>query len=389
MNKRHRIAVVIPKYGLIGGAEGFAASLTNQLACDSVTEIHVFTNRHIKGEETERIFFHHVPIISFPRFFKTPSFAVFAQRAINRAGIDIIHAHDRMFGPDLYTMHGLPHRLWVREVRKKKRPSLFDRGTIWVEERMVAGGACRYFLAVSRLTRDLFLREYPVDPAFVPVVHPGIDPEDAIEIERGTKDEARQTINRRFGLPPEASLIIFASMNFDIKGLSALLAGLGRLKSRRPTQLFHLIIVGGDNRHRYEKEATALGIANHITFTGAVSRKELGSIYAAGDLYAMLSKFDTFGMVVLEAMAKGLPVVISGNVGARDLVREGVNGFVVSVPQDADLVAEAIFQALRPDMHPALSRAALATAREYTWERSARQVADIYQKILDARGIGK
>jgi len=250
---------------------------------------------------------------------------------------------------------------------------------------MVTGGTCRYFLAVSHLTRDIFLREYPVDPALVPVVHPGIAPEDAMETERATKDTARQALRQRFGLTPEASLIIFASMNFDIKGLSALLAGLGRLKIRQPGRPFHLLVVGGDNRQRYEKEAKALGIGSHITFTGAVSREELRDIYIAGDLYAMLSKFDTFGMVVLEAMAKGLPVVISANVGAKDLVREGVNGFVIDNPQDADKVADVLFQALRKERLAALGRAALVTAQEHTWKKTAEQVGAIYDKILAAR----
>ena len=50
----------------------------------------------------------------------------------------------------------------------------------------------------------------------------------------------------------------------------------------------------------------------------------------------MLSRFDTFGMAALDAMAASLPVVLSGNVGAKDLVRDGVNGFVVGDPADAD-----------------------------------------------------
>jgi len=87
-------------------------------------------------------------------------------------------------------------------------------------------------------------------------------------------------------------------------------------------------------------------------------------------------------MVVLEAMAKGLPALISNKVGAKDLIREGVNGFVIAAPQDAELVAEVLRQALRPELQPALSRGAFATAQEHTWERCSRQVADIYRQIL-------
>lgn len=384
MNRPCRIAVVIPKYGLVGGAEGFAAALTERLALDNPAfEIHVFANRWQQdAEATERIFFHHVPIISFPRFLKTISFAFFAERAIAEIGFDVVHSHDRIFRPDIYTMHGLPHRIWAKEVREKRRLSLFDRTTAWVEKRMVTGGSCRYFLAVSHLTRDIFLKEYPVNPASAPVIHPGIDP--AAVSERGT-DADRQAIRRKYGLPPAAPLIIFVSMNFDIKGLDPLLAGLGKLKQLHPEQPFHLLVVGRDNLRKYEEETRQAGVSDHVTFTGIVSREDLGNIYATGDLYAMLSKFDTFGMVVLEAMAKGLPVVISGNVGAKDLVREGVNGFVIENTRDAESVARVLYHALREDVLAPMSAAARQTALEYTWERSARQVADIYRKIIDIK----
>ena len=384
MNHPCRIAVVIPKYGLVGGAEGFAAALTERLALDNPAfEIHVFANRWQQDAgTTERIFFHHVPIISFPRFLKTISFAFFAERAIAKIGVDVVHSHDRIFRPDIYTMHGLPHRIWAKEVREKRRLSLFDRTTAWVEKRMVTGGSCRYFLAVSHLTRDIFLKEYPVNPTCVPVIHPGTDP--AAVAARGT-DADRQAIRRKYGLPPTAPLIIFVSMNFDIKGLEPLLAGLGKMKQLHPEQPFHLLVVGKGNQRKYEEEAKQAGVSDHVTFTGVVSREDLDNIYATGDLYAMLSKFDTFGMVVLEAMAKGLPVVISGNVGARDLIREGVNGFVIENTRDAESVARVLYHALREDVLAPMSAAARQTALEYTWERSARQVADIYRKIIDIK----
>ncbi len=384
MNRPCRIAVVVPKYGLVGGAEGFAAALTERLSLDNPAfEIHVFANRWQQDTETaERIFFHHVPIISFPRFLKTISFAFFAERAIAKIGFDVVHSHDRIFRPDIYTMHGLPHRVWAKEIRKKRRLSLFDLSTAWVEKRMVNDGFCRYFLAVSHLTRDIFLKEYPVDPTSAPLIYPGIDPA-AVNARRPDAD--RREIRWKYGLPPTAPLIIFVSMNFDIKGLDPLLVGLGKLKQLHPEQPFHLMVVGRDNLPKYGEEARKVGVSDHVTFAGEVSREDIDDIYAAGDLYAMLSKFDTFGMVVLEAMAKGLPVVISGNVGAKDLVREGVNGFIIENTRDAENVARVLYNALQEDILAPMSTAARQTALEYTWERSARQVADIYRKIIDRK----
>jgi UDP-glucose:(heptosyl)LPS alpha-1,3-glucosyltransferase len=375
-----KIAVVIPKYGLVGGAEGVAAALTEQLALDPALEIHVFANRWQVW--SDRVIFHHVPVIRFPRFLTTISFACFAQKAIDRAGMDLIHAHDRMFRPHIYTMHGLPHRVWVKEVRKKKWMSLFDQSTAWVEKRMVSDGYCQYYLAVSSITRDIFLNEYKVDSGHVPIIHPGIDTVSATFAE---KDFTRSDMRRKYDLPPADPVIIFVSMNFDIKGLDPLMAGLGRMKQLHPDQRFTLLIVGRDNQKKYERLALQVGIAGQTVFTGLIPREELDGIYQASDVYAMLSKFDTFGMVVLEAMAKGLPVVVSGNVGAKDLIEEGVNGFVIDNPNDADHVAEVLHNIIREDVKRLMGNAALETSRHYTWEKTAKKVKEVYLKILEKK----
>ncbi|MFA5181864.1 MAG: glycosyltransferase family 4 protein [Syntrophales bacterium] len=371
------IAVVIPKYGLVGGAEGAAAALTEQLALDPALEIHVFANRWQAW--SDRVFFHHVPVIRFPRFLTTISFACFAQKAIDRAGMDLIHAHDRMFRPHIYTMHGLPHRVWVKEVRKKRQMSLFDRSTAWVEKRMVEDGYCQYYLAVSSITRDIFLNEYHIDSGRVPIIHPGIEAVSATIAEKGV---ARSEMLRKYGLPPADPVILFVSMNFDIKGLDPLMAGLGRMKQLYPDQRFTLLIVGRDNQKKYERLAHQAGIAGQAVFTGLIPREDLDGIYRAGDIYAMLSKFDTFGMVVLEAMSRGLPVVISGNVGAKDLIVEGVNGFVIDNPHDANYVAGVLHKIIQGDVKRDMGKAALETSRNYSWERTAQKVKEIYMKIL-------
>ncbi|MEK6534691.1 MAG: glycosyltransferase, partial [Thermodesulfobacteriota bacterium] len=97
--------MVIPKYGLVGGAEGFAAELTERIAADPRFEVHVFANRW--ADSAGRIVFHPIPIVRFPKFLTTTSFAWFAGRGISAAGpFDLIHTHDRIFRADLYTMHG-------------------------------------------------------------------------------------------------------------------------------------------------------------------------------------------------------------------------------------------------------------------------------------------
>jgi UDP-glucose:(heptosyl)LPS alpha-1,3-glucosyltransferase len=96
----------------------------------------------------------------------------------------------------------------------------------------------------------------------------------------------------------------------------------------------------------------------------------------------MLSRFDTFGMVVLEAMAARLPVILSANVGAKDLVEEGVNGFVLPDGRDADAAAGKIVLLLDAGRRAALGEAGFRTASTHSWEHLAEKVKDIYESCL-------
>lgn len=325
-----KIAVVIPKYGLMGGAEGFAAEMTEWIALNPRYDVHVFANRWTAC--SERITFHRVPILPFPKFLTPISFAWFAGRMIAGMDFDLVDAQDRIFSADIFTMHGIPHRLWVREVRKKNM-SLYDYATDWVERRIVEKGGCRQFLAVSGLAKGKFLQAYgTAQPENIQVVHPGVDAERFQKLDRR---RCRSEIRGSYGIGAEDTVILFVSMNFDIKGLDRLIEALAVLKSEHPQEKFKLLVAGKGDIRKYAALADKLGIGDKVVFTGVMEKENLDKVYMASDIFSILSRFDTFGLVVLEAMAASLPVVISSNVGAKDLVREGVNGFITDEKADA------------------------------------------------------
>jgi UDP-glucose:(heptosyl)LPS alpha-1,3-glucosyltransferase len=371
-----RIAVVIPKYGLVGGAEGFAAELTERMARDPRFEMHVFANRWVPC--SDRVSFHRVPIISFPKFLTTPSFALFAGRQIRKAGIDLIHAHDRIFRADLATLHGVPHRYWVREVRRKGM-SLYDRATARVEGGLIADPRCRLFLPVSGLTEEIFIREYGVAPERVRVLHPGVDP---ARYEGLDRSRCRQALAGRYGIAPEERIILFVSMNFEVKGLDHLIEGMALLARQPSMPPFRLLVAGKGNIRKYAALASSYGIGDRVVFTGVLPAAELPSVYAAADLYAMLSRFDTFGMVILEAMAASLPVLVSDLVGAKDLVRDGINGFIIPVDAGAEEIAGKLAFLLREEVRQRMGREARATALANTWDAAAARIAVIYGELL-------
>jgi UDP-glucose:(heptosyl)LPS alpha-1,3-glucosyltransferase len=369
-----KIAAVIPKYGLVGGAEQFSSELTNRLCANPDYDFHLFANRW--QPNAHPIQFHKIPIISFPKFLTTISFAYYVQRQLHRNNYSLVHSHERIFAADIFTLHGVPHRYWVHHVRCKKM-SLYDTATAWVEKRLVYHGQCKKFIAVSNLTKEIFLQEYPINPDQVAIIHPGVS---LTDYPQQNKDDVRQAVRSEFGIDAAYTVILFASMNFEIKGLDEILFSLAQLKTHNCK--FKLIVAGKGNMKKYTKMAKEAQISDQVIFTGMVSKDKLIRLYSASDLYMMLSKFDTFGMVVLEAMAACLPVIISSNVGAKDLVQEDKNGFIIGNTSDYRYIASKLKILFDENIRRKMSATAYQTASQNTWDIVATKYQDIYTDIL-------
>lgn len=375
MSDVHKIAVAIPKYGLVGGAEHFVAELTKRLALNPRYDIHVFANRWLSN--SPRVTFHKVPVINFPKFLTTISFARFVKNKMAMTEFDLVHTHDRIFGADIYTMHGIPHRLWIHEVRKKNM-SLNDRATVWAEKILVESSGCKRFISVSNLAQEKFLQAYHIDPESTRVIHPSIDVGRFRSLDRVV---CRREIRSLWGIGQADIVILFVSMNFDIKGLDTLMAAVAKTKFNNPGDKIKLLIVGKGEEKEYRRMAKGLGIGDDVIFTG-VHKEKLELIYMASDVFSILSKFDTFGITVLEAMAASLPVVISGNVGAKDLVKQGISGFVVEERTDIDAISEKIGILLNTEVRIRMGEAGYKTALNNTWEAAARKYELIYDELL-------
>ncbi len=368
------VAVVIPKYGLVGGGEKYAFELTERIAASDRYKIHVFANQW--RTQSDRITFHKVPIIAFPKFLTTVSFAWFANQEIGETNFDLIHTHERIFRADIFTMHSVPHRFWVREIRKK-RMSLFDYGTAWVEGQLIHKGKCKKYLPVSSLAKEKFLQEFTVDPDKIQIVYPGVDIDKFSRLDR---QRCRQDIRRRFGLGEADTVLLFVSMNFELKGLDNLIASMARIKAKQPDAKLKLLVAGKGNEKKYSRLARECGLAGDVIFSG-VWKDDIEKVYLASDIFSMLSKFDTFGMAALEAMSASLPVVISENVGAKDLVRDGMNGYVVN-SADIGLISSRIEIMLDHRIRERMAEGAYKEAKNHTWDRMAEKILHIYDETL-------
>jgi glycosyltransferase involved in cell wall biosynthesis len=143
-------------------------------------------------------------------------------------------------------------------------------------------------------------------------------------------------------------------------------------------------IVGDGPEHaQLEASARALGIADRVTFTGAVGQDEIGEYYDAADVFVMPSLAEGLPVVLMEAMAHGVPVVASRIMGIPELVEDGVNGLLV-VPGRPQALADAVFTLAKDE---AMRRRMGAKAREkvcneFNSRQSAEKLARLFHEIL-------
>lgn len=369
-----RVAVVIPKYGLLGGAERLVFELTERLARQTGHEFHVFANRW-KAAPQSPVVFHKIPHLAFPRSLRPLLFAWMAQRAIGNQRCQLVHAHDRVFHADIVSLVCTPHKIWVRDIRKKNA-SLFDRSMIAVERRMLHTGQNTTFLPISSITHEAFRREYGSLPGHWQIMPPGVDFQSFSSPDR---NECRADIQSRHNLPNCGLLVLFVGMNFELKGLDTVMESVAIAHRQKPNSNIGLLVVGKGNEEKYRAKARALGIDNAVAFAGPISTN-IERYYRAADTLMMLSDTDTFGMVVLEAMAAGLPVVIGPEVGARDLIENGINGFVLRDRHDAKGAANHLMELCADGRHHDISALAQQTAALHDWKIRTDEMAAIYER---------
>ncbi|MEE8300652.1 MAG: glycosyltransferase family 4 protein [Desulfatiglandales bacterium] len=370
-----KIAVVIPKYGLVGGAERFAFMLSEQMATRDDFEIHVFANQWRR--ENYSITFHRIPIIAFPRFMRPISFAYFANKKVCQEDFDLVHSHDRIFQMDLLTMHGVPHKTWIQEARLKPL-SLFDRAMTWVEEKGITGSHMPMILPVSTLVKDELLKLYDIPESKIRVIHPGVSSDRFSTMDQ---ESCRHEVRQRHGLSPSDVVVLFVGMNFEIKRLELVLQGVAHfVRNRDKDSNLKLLVVGKGEERRYLRMAREMGIVDRVIFAGVIQKVE--DYYLASDIFAMPSRFDTFGLAVLEAMMAGLPVIITQRVGARDLIDSGVQGFVLPEEPSISDISEKLAFLVEKENRIKMGESAREVALCHTWDKTVDQVADVYQQLI-------
>jgi D-inositol-3-phosphate glycosyltransferase len=203
-------------------------------------------------------------------------------------------------------------------------------------------------------------------------------------------DEAREFI----GIPPCERMILFVGRIEPLKGLDVLLEAIAlmRKQGKWDKNPFCLMVIGGEpeasENEKSSEMARIQALREHfdlqdlVVFAGKRSQDTLPYYYSAAEAVVVPSHYESFGMVALEAMACGTPVVASEVGGLAYLVQDGVTGFTVPVDEPQAL-ADHLYELLDDDqLRARMSQNAVEAAKEYSWWNITKRLIGVYQEVL-------
>ncbi len=368
-----------------GGAECYSIALVEELAVNH--DIHVFAQ--CIEHDWPGVHYHRIAKgLRKPRWLNQLWYAYACWRAV-RIGFDIVHSHENVWFGNVHTMHVktvqrslMGNRSGVRVLLRKLKIALSPRLLTYLglERARLRGQPDRAIVAASPVLAEELKQEYPRVIPFLSVVTPGVRVPDAkylntsIAGKSATKKEARQAIST----DQDGKIILFVANDYVRKGLPALLLAVQQL----PADTRLLVVGNVDQIPQFLGQAKKLGISQRVEFLGPM--RDVRMAYMAADVLAHPTLEDSFGMVVVEAMAHALPVVVScaAYCGVSALIEHKNQALIVNNPRDAGDLAVAISRVLEgTDLRDGLIERALSFAKLHDWKKVAASYNAIYQAL--------
>lgn len=350
-----------------GGVERYVFDLARGLVKRG-HEVHVWSRR--REGETPGVVFHEVPGTTIGHL-KYTAFAKDVERLVKPADYDCVHGFGRAFTQDLLRVGGGCHEEYLRQTKGKNPGAIWflfhpkDRAIINLERQVFARKSWKKLVCISRRVAEEVSRIHGVPLADCLVLHNGTDVE---------KFHPRH----RVAGPP--TRLLFVGTGFERKGLEQTLEALALVKGD-----WHLRVVGRGDSGPYAEQARRLAIDCRVEFAGP--QADMPVEYGRADALVFPSLYDAFGTVTLEAMATGLPVVVSRQAGSSEVVEHGKDGFIVENPRDAKELAAAIEPLLGPRAkRESMGAAARAKAEGNTIDANIEKVIGMYREIALGKG---
>ena len=366
-----KVAVLSRNFSKIGGgAESLAVSLATAMLgeCDITVVSQTFDQSHA--------LFKHVSVPRLPirmRWVNQLWFSWYTRRATRR-GFDVVHSYENVTHGDVQTVsvktvHASLKQRGMSAFRIALSPRLL--AYLWLEKKRLCS-AGHHSVFVSRFVRDETLEIMP-DVSWSTVVPPGVS---IPECEFSIAEKAAASAS--FGLNPIVMTIGFVGHDFKKKGLETLLKAAALL----PFDVQIIVIGNPAQAERYMDLVQLLGTGKTCRFMGVVH--DMASAYAAMDCLAHPTTQDVFPMVLLEAMARHVPVVTTtepyNNMGS--LLVDHSDAILLPDPHDAAGMADALTKVwLDTDLRRTLAKNGFLFAQKYSWDVAKVSYYEVYGRV--------
>lgn len=369
--RRLRIALLVDRFGRrYGGAEAYGVELFRALSKhhDVTVMAHEFDHdlpvKEIRIRGSRR----------WPSWLRVCHFA-WRARALTRAGYDIVHSHMNAGLGDVHVAHVVPFQYrkligkpWYRRLLKWLDPS--TAAYLLLERASFSSKGGRQLVAVSPLIRQQML-ECGVRESQLTVIPPGV------HLHRRDPDVRRQ-IRRQLGWGDEVIGCLMVARNPLRKGLQSLADALPLLDSN-----IRLLVVGAEQNVKQRLVKLSPEIAQRLVLIGPTT--DVSPYYLAADVFVHPTLNDSFGMSPLEAMAHGLPVVMSDRryCGFAEYCSDQEHAILLSDPQHVHSLADAIGRvASDASLRERLIANGNVLAASMSWEQVARQFEARYDRVM-------
>jgi len=302
-------------------------------------------------------------------------------RRENGLRYDLIHSHywlSGLVGERLRALWDIPHLIGFHTLGAVKNAVGIGEGEpelrIHAERKLVKD--CHRIIASTEKGKEDLITYYDAVPEAVSIVPCGVN----LDLFRPIQ---RETARRHLGLNGE-SILLFVGRMIPLKGIDNMFKAMAHLEGR---QRIKLVLIGGDDHRQAEMQrlrslSRTLRINEEVVFIGSVKQEALPFFYSAADLCVVPSYYESFGLVVLESLACGTPVVAT-NVGcAESVIRYGETGYVVT-DNDPGRLADKISRLLStPNGKPDFVQSVRASVARYSWSNISEAILEEYRSVL-------
>jgi len=366
-----KIAVLVKSFVVTGGMERYAVEVARRLK-QKGHEIHLYA-RAADPAWTEGIIHHVVPNKRrYSSVANSLSFARECYKLLQGENYDVIHSHERGYCQDLLTLHTFSYKGSTQRFSRIKRIDrvyLSPRSLLylWLERRQMQ---TPFLVSVSEAVQKDCETCY-VKVNHTAVITPGVDTE---WFSPGAIGRMRNEVREAESIRPDDMVVLFVGSEFKRKGLDDLIPAIGAGMK--------LWVVGaGERRGHYLGLVERHGLERQVRFAG--HSKDVRRFYAMADVVVLPSISEAFGMVALEGMACGLPVIVRAGTGAAPLVRQRENGYVFKDPGELASLLNELSGALEERLD--VGRRARRTAMDHTWDHTAEMYESLLSRIAEKK----